>query len=271
MMKKPIQYLLFLLLAPLLLPSTTFADAPQVVINEVLASNATTNPDEDGDYEDWVELYNPGDDPISLLGWGLSDDYDNPFRWIFPDVSIGPGEFLLVWASGKDRNDPDAPLHANFRIASAGEEVLLTRPDEVRMDELPPTWIPTDVSYGRKPDGGEQWYYFDEPTPGQPNTTAGGEGILDPPVFSREGGFYRDSFLLGVSHDDPDVLIIYTLTGPSPASTILTVHLTLLKMTILTIQMSLLAIHLPFNFLVKPTTEALPLPTDQVKRINWPG
>lgn len=216
MMKKPTQYILSLLLATMLLSATAFASAPQVVINEVLASNATSNADEDGDYEDWVELYNPGDDPISLLGWGLSDDYDNPFRWIFPDVSIGPGGFVLIWASGKDRNDPDAPLHSNFSIASAGEEVLLTRPDEVRIDELPPTWIPTDVSYGRKPDGGEQWYYFDEPTPGQPNSTVGGEGILDPPVFSRKGGFYAEAFDLDITHGDPEVMIVYTLDGSEP-------------------------------------------------------
>ena len=206
----------FLILAFSILPQAAFSMGPEIVINEVLASNATTNADEDGDFEDWIELYNPGHETINLLGFGLSDDYDNPFRWIFPDVSIAPGEFLLVWASGKDRNDPSASLHTNFSIASAGEEVLITRPDEIRIDELPPTFIPTDVSFGRKPDGGDQWYYFDEPTPGQPNTTHGAEDILEPPAFSKEGGFYSEAFELEISHDDPDVTIIYTLDGSEP-------------------------------------------------------
>jgi len=68
-----------------------------------MASNATTFTDEDGDHEDWIELYNYGNEAINLDGFGLSDDYENPFKWVFPSVVIEPGEFLLVWASGKDR------------------------------------------------------------------------------------------------------------------------------------------------------------------------
>ena len=73
-------------------------------INEVMASNGTTLADEDGDFEDWIELYNDGTEPVDLSGWGLSDSYSNPFKWTFPeDTVLGAGEYLLVWASGKDR------------------------------------------------------------------------------------------------------------------------------------------------------------------------
>jgi len=72
-------------------------------INEYMASNSFTVADEDGDYQDWIELYNAGGDSISLAGFGLSDNPANPFRWVFPDVTVGAGEYLLVWASGKDR------------------------------------------------------------------------------------------------------------------------------------------------------------------------
>ena len=207
----------FLAMLLLLFHAASAFGQQSVVINEVMASNATTIADEDGDFEDWVELYNAGGEVVHLIGYGLSDDYDNPFRWIFPDVSIQPGAFLLVWASGKNRSQPGGPLHTNFAISAAGEEVLITRPDGVRLDELPPTPIPTDISYGRQPDGGEQWYFFNEPTPGGPNTGEGFSDILEPPVFSSPGGFYTEYFELSISHPDQDVTIVFTLDGSEPS------------------------------------------------------
>ncbi len=92
-----------LYLLPCFLPPAA-AQAATVRINEVMASNGSTIADEDGDYEDWIELYNYGEEPVDLAGWGLSDSYDNPFKWTFPEETlIGAGEYLLVWASGKDR------------------------------------------------------------------------------------------------------------------------------------------------------------------------
>jgi hypothetical protein len=213
----PLRMIRIIVLSFCLLANAGFASSQPLVINEVMASNATTIGDEDGDFEDWVELYNPGGQVIHLIGYGLSDDYDNPFRWIFPDVAIHPGEFLLVWASGKNRSQPGGPLHTNFAISATGEEVLITRPDGVRLDELPPTPIPIDISFGRQPDGGEHWYFFNEPTPGAPNTGEGFYDILEPPVFSKEGGFYTESFALSISHPEPDVTIVYTLDGSEPS------------------------------------------------------
>ncbi len=192
------------------------AETPDIYINEVMASNAAIIADEDGDYEDWIELYNGGEEPVDLTGFGLSDDYDNPFRWVFPVVTIEPGEFLLIWASGKDRNCPEAPLHTNFRINYQGEEVLITLPDSTRIDELAPTKIPTDISYGRKPDGTGEWYFFTEPTPGQANYTEGYSKILEPPAFSKKGGFYANELELEISHPSPEATIVYTLDGSEP-------------------------------------------------------
>jgi len=190
--------------------------AQKVVINEVMASNSATLADEDGDFEDWIEIFNSGGEAIDLFGWGLSDDYDNPFRWVFPDVTLQSGDFLLVWASGKNRTQAGQPLHTNFSISQSGEEVLITRPDGLREDELAPLPIPTDISYGRKPDGSDDWYFFDEPTPGEPNTTSGYLGFVDPPEFSGPGGFYKESFSLELTNENPDVTIIYTLDGSEP-------------------------------------------------------
>jgi len=81
------------------------AVSQNVVINEVMSSNFTAIQDEDGDFEDWFELYNTGSEPVNLNGYGLSDNKSNLFKWIFPDIILQPKEFLLIFASGKDRKE----------------------------------------------------------------------------------------------------------------------------------------------------------------------
>jgi len=83
------------------------AISQNIAINEIMASNARTISDMKGDFSDWIELYNYGGAAVDLEGWGLSDNYENPFRWIFPKRIIKPGEYLIAWASGKDRR-PDS-------------------------------------------------------------------------------------------------------------------------------------------------------------------
>ncbi len=139
--------------------------AQQVSLNEIMASNSSVIADEDGDYEDWIEIFNHGDEKVNLEGFYLSDDYADPYMWVFPEIIIMPGEHLLVWASGKDRSDPEAPLHTNFRISRQGEEVFFTNAEGKRIDEIAPTPIPTDMVYGRYPDGTGTWHYLDQPTP----------------------------------------------------------------------------------------------------------
>ncbi len=75
----------------------------QVVLNEVLASNRITNLDEDGDSSDWLELYNAGSTAADLKGYSLTDDRTDLRQWLFPETSLAPGAYLLVWCSGKDR------------------------------------------------------------------------------------------------------------------------------------------------------------------------
>jgi hypothetical protein len=351
-----------------------------VVINEIMASNSSTIADEDGDYPDWIELYNAGAATINLQGYGLSDNYNNPYKWVFPNVSIEAGQHLLVWASGKDRrpgqgelthgllrevytgipgsavsnltshpsypNNPssinlvkglfEAPtnygdqygqrmqgwikapvtgqyifwissddnsqlflstsanpagavliaqvpgwtnprqwtkypqqqssqvtlqegeyyyimalmkenmggdnlavgwqipggtmdrpiagqhlftdrgqLHTNFSISAAGEEILLTHPSGSLIDEIPPVAIPTDISYGRSPDGSSNLVFYNSPTPGSQNPESGYQGVQPPPVFSQEGGLYTEAFQLTLS-SDPGALIYYTTNGQAP-------------------------------------------------------
>ena len=75
----------------------------QVVINEVQSNNASTLIDEEGDYNDWLEIYNKGAESVNLQAFGLSDEVQNPFKWRFGNQLIGPGEYITVMASGKNK------------------------------------------------------------------------------------------------------------------------------------------------------------------------
>src|SRR4051812_46104380 len=86
------------------------------IISEFMASNSKTYPDSDGNFYDWIELYNPAATPAELAGWYLTDDAVNKAKWKFPSVTIPAGGYLVVFASGKDKNDPAKPLHTNFSL-----------------------------------------------------------------------------------------------------------------------------------------------------------
>ncbi len=122
----------------------------QVVISEFLAQNQLNRKDDDGDYEDWIELHNRGGGVVRLAGWSLTDDARNPREWEFPDVSMEPGSYLLVWASNKDRRVPGKALHTNFQLSAGGEYLALVRPDGTPATEFAPAYPPqvADVSHG---------------------------------------------------------------------------------------------------------------------------
>lgn len=186
-----------------------------VVINEFQASNGSTLADEDGDFPDWIELFNGGSDPVALGGWTLSDDPADPGRWTFPPRTIGPGGFLLVFASGKDRAPAIGPLHADFAISSEGEPLILSNAQGEVVDHLPPAPVPRDVSYGRSPDGSGTLAYFVSPTPGAPN----GEGLprLLPAIeASHASGWHADPFGFTAAIDAVGAVIRYTLDGSVP-------------------------------------------------------
>jgi hypothetical protein len=84
-----------------------------IVLSEICSSNAAILMDEDGDFSDWIELWNGGDSIVSLKGWSLSDKVDPQDAWFFPDVTLEPKEYLLIFASGKDRRLVIDPLHTS--------------------------------------------------------------------------------------------------------------------------------------------------------------
>ena len=138
--------LLFFSLIGLSLPIS----AQSVIIAEFMASNDKTIDDEDGDSEDWIELYNLSGSAINLSGWYLTDDATNLTKWTIPDVTLSEGQIFLIFASNKDRNDPASELHTNFKLSSSGEYLALVRPDGVTVEhDYGPAYPQqvSDVSY----------------------------------------------------------------------------------------------------------------------------
>ena len=100
-------------------------------ITEFMAANHSALADQDGDFSDWIEIHNPDSTPISLAGYNLTDDASKPTKWTFPAVTLAPGAYLVVFASGKDRINPASQLHTNFELAADGEYLGLIAPDGV--------------------------------------------------------------------------------------------------------------------------------------------
>ncbi len=379
MINKSIRYLLLCVIA--ILSSANLQVRGQIIINEVMASNWNFIADDDGSFEDWIELLNAGDQIINLQGYSLSDNPEMPAKWVFPEIYLRPGEVLMVWASGKDRKPqhgqmvngirrlfysnitgtsvnnltnhpsfPDSPtevttltgffeapvniadnygqhlftwlrapqtgnfqfwlagddnsqlflstdslpenakliasvpewtnsrewfkypqqasasvfleagkvyymsalmkegeggdnlavrwqlpdgiieapmsaahcyfpstgLHTNFSISSGQEQVFLIDPQQNLIDEMPLTFIPTNISFGRKPGNTADWFFFGRSTPGKVNSTAGYKEITPAPAMLPEGGIFSQSFQVQISSTDPDAVIWYTTNGTLP-------------------------------------------------------
>ncbi|WP_298222167.1 putative Ig domain-containing protein, partial [Flavobacterium sp.] len=190
--------------------------AQNIVINEVLASNTVSIQDEDSSHQDWIELYNAGASSVNLLGFGLSDDPLLLYKWTFPNVSLGAGQYLIVWASDKNRSVPGNPLHTNFKISASGESLYLTNTSAVTISTVPSVSLQADISYGKSPNGTGPYVFFGTPTPNAANTATGYSQALNPPVFSQASGFQTSGFNLTISSPDPGVTILYTLDGSEP-------------------------------------------------------
>ena len=137
-----------------LLPFTlTFLLSPVVlagpILSELLADNESGLADEDGDFEDWIEIYNPSATEVDLSGWHLSDDSANRLKWTFPaGASIPAGGYLVVFASKKDRGIAGETLHTNFKLDADGEQLSLSEPDGTLTSALTYPVLGEDVSFG---------------------------------------------------------------------------------------------------------------------------
>jgi hypothetical protein len=197
------------------------ARAASLRINEVMASNGSTEADPQGQYDDWIEIYNFGSTPVDIGGLYLTDDPNDPTQWQVPATdpaltTVAPGKYLLIWADG-DTQDPG--LHADFKLSADGEELGLFDADGATLiDSLAFPKLSVDVSYGRQPDGGDDLRYFVPATPEAANK-GGYEGLIESVQFSRERAFCSEPFSLTLSTETPDAAIYYTLDGELPGQT----------------------------------------------------
>ena len=124
--------------------------ASDIIISEFMAANSDTLVDDDGDSSDWIELHNASNTAVDLTGWYLTDKSDDTTKWSIPAATIEPRDFLVVYASGKDRQSDDGSLHANFKLRADGEYLgLANQAGEIVQDfgtEYPVQ--KADVSFG---------------------------------------------------------------------------------------------------------------------------
>jgi hypothetical protein len=198
--------------ACILIPTAT-ATAQFVVINEIMAANDTTVADSDfGGFGDWVEIFNPTAAAVDLTGFYLTDDPSEPAKWRFPDgTHVGPYGYLLVWADNRA-----VGLHTNFRLSADGESVGLYGPAVNVVDLIHFGPQSQDVSYGRTPDGGPNWGYFNLPTPGDQNASTSYAGIAPAPSFSIPRGAYPPGSTVALMTDLAGATVRFTTDGRPP-------------------------------------------------------
>lgn len=193
-------------------------DRLTVRINEVCANNFSVCPCEDGAYHDYIELYNPAGNDISLKGYTLSDNTEDLKKFVFGEQTIKAGGYLLIYASGENADEQSGgEVHVPFKLSNRGECLFLNDPDGVLADFVEiPSGMKYNVGYGRKTNGSGEWAML-EPTPACSNAQASEKPleVLEVPAFSAESGFYEEPFYLELK-DPKEMKIYYTLDGSEP-------------------------------------------------------
>jgi len=148
-----------------------------ILINEILAGNDSGNIDNFGEYEDWIEIYNCGDLPFDIGGLYFSDDLENPKLYQIPAnvshlTTVKPDSFLILWA---DSDPVQGALHLNFKLDKSGESLSIASISNGEINYIDLLYYPkqnTNISYGRLPDGSNNWCIFSVATPGYSNRPA---------------------------------------------------------------------------------------------------
>ncbi len=173
-----------------------------IVINEFMASNSNVVSDQDGDFDDWIEIYNKGSQTIDISGYHLSDDADSLTIFTFPSgTTIPSNSYLVVWA---DKDLSQSGYHADFKLSSSGETIYLSDASMTILNEVTFPAQNTDESYGRYPNGtGPYQVMF--PTFGAinpPSTTEIEESILPSKKTKVFPNPTKDSFTIEINNDN---------------------------------------------------------------------
>ncbi len=129
----------------------SFLQVGDLVINEIMSNNLSVVSDPSANFEDWIELYNPTNSPVSTKGYFLTDSPNsNLLKWALPNYMIPAGGYAIVWA---DEDGGQGDMHANFKLSNLGEKLVLVDEDSVVIDSI--SYLPqsNNISYGRSPNG----------------------------------------------------------------------------------------------------------------------
>ncbi|YCM43060.1 lamin tail domain-containing protein [Verrucomicrobiaceae bacterium 227] len=204
-------------------------DPMAIRINEFLARPGDDDEvDEDGNVEDWIELYNPGSSGIGLGDYYLTDSASNLTKWEIPSVLLPAGGYLRIFASGLDRKGSISSMHTNFSLSGSGEYLALTKDLPSGGVEIISQFNPgfpsqiEGISYGYSSDG-SQLGFLSNPTPRSGNGMPF-DGFVEDTNFSVGRGFFTDPFSVVISSNTPGATIHYTTDGSTPTESKGTVY-----------------------------------------------
>jgi hypothetical protein len=159
-----------------------------------MASNTTTQADQNGEFDDWIELYNNTGIDLSLNGYYLTDDSLDLMQWAFPDTCIGANDYLIIWADKDD--DTQTGLHASFKLSASEESVFLVNDVLEIVNTVSFIDQVTDIAYARVPNGTGN-FVAQNPTFGSNNDLANNinENIYTPEIQAYPNPF-KSSFTI---------------------------------------------------------------------------
>jgi lamin tail-like protein/chitobiase/beta-hexosaminidase-like protein len=181
----------------------------QIQINEVCSDNDELLQSANGEYYDWIELYNNSENPIHLSNYYLTDDKNDLEKWNIDYGVMFSDEYLIVYASDDDINIPDE-LHTNFKLSSEGETIYLTDGTNI-IDKVKYGKMDEDYTFGRLEEKSDLLTYLAKPTPRESNRNSGTI------ISSRESGYYVSEFNLKLIAAEGHK-IYYTTNGDDPTS-----------------------------------------------------
>lgn len=158
-------FIVAIILILLFNPNPDYIKAGSLYINEMVTSNKYTYKDDDGEFSDYIELYNEYDHDVNLNGYYLTDSLYEVKKWTFPDVTIKAHDYLIVYASGKNKCN-DNVCHTNFKLKSTGETISLIDNTGNIISRVKCPEISNDLAYSYS----RGKYLITLPTPNKENT-----------------------------------------------------------------------------------------------------
>lgn len=186
----------------------------ELYLNEIMAVNVSDTIDNEGENEDWIEIYNPNNFSVDLSGYHLTDNFGGG-SWevpsLYPDSVTVPAEgFLLFWA---DNDEEQGVRHTDFKLSASGETIVLLSRDNFTVADIEAYPVQSeDVSWGREEDGGDNWIYFIPESTTPENSNHGVVSVSELSLNSLT--FYPNPAIDNVRfNEELESLELYSLAG----------------------------------------------------------